>query len=267
MYRKNSPQSVIDSYQKRQRMAPMLLAGLAAILVIVGIIILVLWFRGNGVQQIALFASATPTVTETVTPTPVTPTATASSTATETVTPTVTETATPSGPVLYTVQDGDTCWDLAQKNNVGLDILLAINSFTPGTCPIKPGQEILIPLPDTQLPTETPIPADQRGLKIDYYVKEGETLAIIAAKFNSTVDAIKAENKIEDVNVLTAGQLIVVPVNIVTPTVTVAATSTNTPGGPTNTPGGPTETPRPAATTVVAPTRAGATATATPKQP
>jgi LysM repeat protein len=247
MNRKDSPQSVIDSYRRRQQMAPFFMGALAVLLLVVGIVILIIWFtRSDGRPSIvaSLLATPTPTVTitSTATATDVPPTAT--STTTITLTPTITETAKPSGPFEYTVEDGDTCWDIAQKNTVGLDVLLAINTFPPGTCPIKPGDKIMIPLPDTQLPTETSIPTDARNLKIEYYVKEGETLAVIASRFNSTMDAIMKESDIEDANKITAGQKLIVPVNIVTPTVTPAPTNTITPGGPTF-----TNTPEPATAT------------------
>src|SRR5512146_1743044 len=172
MNRKDSPQSVIDSYRRRQQMAPYFMAGLAVLLVVVGIIILVVWFAGSGkekVGSVALFASPTPTVTNTVTPTPVTPTATATITVTVTVTPTITVTATPSGPFEYKVQSGDTCWDIAAKYKVGLDVLLVLNNFGTG-CPIKPGDTILIPQPGAELPTPTAISSGAAG-KVEYVVQ------------------------------------------------------------------------------------------------
>lgn len=246
MNRKDSPQSVIDSYRRRQQMTPLYMGGLAVLLLVVGIVILVIWFTGNGgggSRVASLLATTTSTVTVTSTATATNPPPTATSTATITFTPTITETPTPSGPFEYTVVEGDTCWDLAVNNNVLLEVLLAINTFVPGTCPIKPGDKIMIPLPNTELPTETPIASTDRG-RIDYYVKTGETLAIIAARFNSTVDAIKQENRITDENTIISGQKLVIPINIVTPTPTVAATVTNTPGGATETPA-PSNTPTP----------------------
>jgi len=102
----------------------------------------------------------------------------------------------------------------------------------------------LIPLPGSVLPSLTPLPTDARGLKIDYIVRTGDTLAIIASNYNSTVDAIIQENKIEDANKINVGDTLVIPVNIVTPTSTLVPTITNTPGGPTETPTiAPTNTP------------------------
>jgi LysM repeat protein len=243
---KDSPQSVIDSYRKRQQMMPFLIWGLVVVLVVVGIIILVVWFVGPGKSSgISLFSSPTPTETSTYTPTPVTPTATPTQTPTETLTPTITPTLTPSGPFEYTIVEGDTCWDISVKFEVGLDVLLALNNFG-NTCPIKPDDVILIPLKGQELPTETPLPTNfPRGQKIEYIVKTGETLAIIASKFNSTIAAIKTENKITDENLINAGDKLIVPVNIVTPTPTRAPTNTVTPGGPTFTPPPPTATATP----------------------
>ncbi len=69
-----------------------------------------------------------------------------------------------------------------------------------------------------------------RGTKLQYTILPGDTLAGIAAKFNSTVDDIMAlpENKIKitDPDSLTAYDVIIIPVNMVTPTQTRNPTST-----------------------------------------
>ena len=239
MNRKDSPQSVIDSYRRRQQMAPYFLGGLALLLVVVGIIILVVWFAGpgqNSVGSISLFSSATPTVTNTATATPETPTPTATITPTITVSPTETQTATPSGPYEYTVQEGENCWDIAVNLEVDFGVLLAVNTFG-DTCPISPGSQILIPQAGLELPTDTPVPTGGAvGQKIEYTVKFGDTLALIAARHNTTVDLIMTENKLDDVNKINAGDVLTISMNTVTATPTVPATSTVTPGGPTATP-------------------------------
>jgi LysM repeat protein len=64
-------------------------------------------------------------------------------------------------------------------------------------------------------------------------VQAGDTLALIAAKFNSTIDDIIKENKIEDSNSIFVGQKLVIPINMVTATATRPSTSTPvTPGTP-----------------------------------
>ena len=224
---KESPQSVIDAYKKRQKMMPILIRGLAILLVVVGVIILVVWFTGSDGPKISLFASATPTATNTATPTPVTPTMTPTFTSTVTNTPTMTNTPTPSGPFEYTIQENDNCWGISQQFEVDLVVLLALNNFGSG-CPINPGDKILIPAPGQELPTETPIPTDlPRGTEITYIVKSGDTLDVIASRFNSTVEDILLQNELEDANQIFAGQELIVRVYLVTPTVTTAPTSTS----------------------------------------
>jgi LysM repeat protein len=120
-----------------------------------------------------------------------------------------------------------------------------LNNFG-NACPIKPGDKILIPLEGQELPTETPLATNLAvGTKINYIVRSGDTLAIIASKFDSTVDAIMKENKLTDANKISAGQTLIVPVKIVTPTPTKKPTNTITPGGPTLTPIPPTATKTP----------------------
>jgi LysM repeat protein len=48
----------------------------------------------------------------------------------------------------------------------------------------------------------------------------------IADQFNSTIDAIKKENKIENENQIYPGQILIIPVNLVTPIPTATITPT-----------------------------------------
>lgn len=230
MSKKEDPQKMINSYKRRQQVLPFVMWGVAVLLILVGTIILVVWLLGPNKPNISLFASATPTATATNTSTPVTPTATATITPTVTETPTVTVTPTRSGPIEYTIQEGDTCYDIAATFDVDLMVLLAINNFEAGACPINPGDKIIIPAPDTELPTATPWPENlPRGTKLSYVVQFGDTLDTIANKFLSTVEAIMTENKLDNRNQIFAGQILKIPVNLVTPTATKVATVTPNP--------------------------------------
>jgi LysM repeat protein len=231
MLGKDSPQYVIDSYRKRQRMTPIFVGGLALVLVVIGIVILVIWFTGSNRQSLVLFPSATPTVTNTATVTPVTPTLTPTATATVTLTPTITITPTLSGPFEYTVQERDTCWDIAVRFKVNLDVLLALNPAIGANCNIKPGDKIMVPSPDQTIPTEPPKPTQPvaPGAKVQYTVKSGDTLALIAAAHNTTVEAIMKDNKIVDANKINVGDVLTIIRDTVTPTPTRAPTSTSAP--------------------------------------
>lgn len=228
--KRDDPRKLIESYKRRQQTLPFVIWGFALILVIVGIVLLIVWLVGPDKPKISLFASATPTATATFTPTEVPPTATFTMTSTVTETPTVTITPTRSGPLEYTVVDGDTCYDISATFDVDLLVLLAINNFDPGTCPIQPGDKIIIPAPNQELPTATPWPTNlPRGTILTYVVQFGDSLDLIAEKFRSTVEDIMELNELENSNQIFAGQVLEIRVNLVTPIPTLPATITPTP--------------------------------------
>jgi len=238
-----STSDVINSFRKRrQQRGPFLVYG-AIGLGILGLILLIVWLTsGSNAPLGGLFATDTPTPTLTFTPTN-TSTPTASPTITET--PTVTFTATPSGPFPYVIVEGDTLDGISQKFNLGDDGILLILDQNPSIINefngvIFVGQTILIPPPGTTRPTSTPIPANLgKGTLIEYRVLPGDTLAGIAARFNSLEQNIVDENKLDNANALQVGQILQIPVNLVTSTPTLPPTSTpitpTVPGQPTAT--------------------------------
>jgi LysM repeat protein len=236
MDNKQSTRSVIDKYRKRRQQNQVFIVwGGAVLLILIGIILLVVWLTGPSKPLATLFATETPTPTLTYTPTVTfTPTETPTITATFTETPTPTRNA----PYTYTVQEGDFLATIVENQNLGDDgvaLILLLNPYNeetgsgidPTTQIIYPGQEILLPYPGMPLPTATPIPADlQRGTKLTYTVQAGDTLAGIAALFNSTVDDIITENDLDDPNAIFVGQQLTIPTNLVTATATFPPTST-----------------------------------------
>lgn len=241
--------NALNSFRKRRQTQGALLRYGAIGLVLLGLIVLIVWLTsGSDAPLASMFATDTPTATITFTPTS-SRTPTATSTITET--PTVTFTPTPSEPFPYTVVEGDSLAVIVDKyslGNDGIKLILALNPFNaetgggidPTTQIVYPGLVIQLPYPGMPLPTPTPIPADLKpGTKINYVVELGDTLAGIAAKFNSKEEEIIKENNIENANALFAGQLLVVPINLVTATPTLPPTSTpitpTVPGQPTGT--------------------------------
>jgi len=244
---KESARDVIDAYHKRQKMsqkAPVILI-IAAVLLIVGaaIVIFALLNPTNPFASIMATDTSTPTATSTSTQTPTatnTPTDTPTA-APPTDTPTPTATETPSGPSIYVVQENDNLGSIATKFNTDLATLLALNpQIDPLTLVIRVGDQVLIPAPDTVLPTATPVPADlPRGTIIEYRIVSGDSLEGLALRFNSTVVLILAQNlTIENANDIQVGQIIKIPVNVATPVPTatvgtvfptIAVPSTGTP--------------------------------------
>ncbi len=132
------------------------------------------------------------------------------------------------GPFPYIVKAEDTCWSIYEAHNVqSMLLFLQLNNLDQN-CVIREGQTLLIPAPWQQMPTATPWPSDiPRGTIIDYIADEGASLRSIAQYFYSTVERILVETNryrqtqglplLTDVSSLQIGDLIKVPVNIVTP--------------------------------------------------
>jgi len=206
---------------------PILFYGAIA-LVVLGVILLVVWLMGPEQPLGAMFATDTPTVTVTAT---ATSTNTPTATATITETATITLTPTPSEDYPYTLIEGDTLQGIAEKFDLGPEGVLLLLEKNPDIVAAGGlyfvGQTITIPKPGSVLSTPTPLPANiGRGTRIDYKVLPGDTLAAIAVKFNSLEEEIVKANNIEDANALFVGQDLKIPVNLVTATATLPATST-----------------------------------------
>jgi LysM repeat protein/peptidoglycan hydrolase-like protein with peptidoglycan-binding domain len=98
--------------------------------------------------------------------------------------------------VTYVVQSGDTLWLLARRFNTTVEAIVALNNLTSDVLYI--GQILLIPGTDTSPPGFT------------YTVRPGDTLWLIAQRFNTTVDAIRNLNNLTS-DVLQIGQLLEIP--------------------------------------------------------
>jgi LysM repeat protein len=207
---------VIMAYRKRrQRIIPLVLGGLAVVLLVVGVFFVILWFTGDAPPALPGFL-ATKTPTATVTNTSLPP----SATPTITNTPEPSLTPTPEGPLTYIVESGDTLSSIADQFDVDLLVLMAFNGITDAN-QLFVNDELIIPLPGSDLPTPTALPENLLpGQEIQYMVLPGDTLETIAAEFNSTAGAIANRNDIEDTNAIGVGQILFVPVNIATPTPT-----------------------------------------------
>ena len=77
----------------------------------------------------------------------------------------------------YTINDGDTLYDIAQKNNIDVSLLAEINGINVYDY-LYPNQEIIIPTNDTKI----------------YITKQDDTLQEIALKSNKSIDEIIKSN-------------------------------------------------------------------------
>jgi hypothetical protein len=223
----------IESYRKRRKqLLPLILGGAAILLVVVGIIIVATSLSGNG---FTFFATKTPTPT--ITPS-LTNTSTPTETPTLTATPTITSTPTASAIYSYVVKEGESLTSIIQSQGLAdtPNAIIIIQLLNPTIDPnfITVGQTIFLPPPNFPLPTPTPVPTGLTpGSRISYLVLEGDNLNLIANKFNSTIEAIVEANKttlLDGISTtLNAGQILLVPINLVTPVPTVIPTASVTP--------------------------------------
>jgi LysM repeat protein len=122
----------------------------------------------------------------------------------------------------YTVERGDSLWSIAKKNGLSVAELAKANSISTGTA-LRPGRKLIVPgkprdlaavpTASMSLPAEKTAmpnrPANGEGMK--YTVLVGESLGVIAKKFQITVGELAAANNITDPSKVRAGQQLVIP--------------------------------------------------------
>ncbi|WP_077369080.1 LysM peptidoglycan-binding domain-containing protein [Anaerosalibacter sp. Marseille-P3206] len=106
------------------------------------------------------------------------------------------------GGILYTIRAGDTFFKIAQQYNITVDALMRAN---PGVDPnnLQIGQVICIPI------SAPPTPTCPNGFL--YTIRAGDTLYLLAQRYNTTVQAIIAANPGINPNNLQIGQVICIP--------------------------------------------------------
>ena len=95
---------------------------------------------------------------------------------------------------IYIVKAGDSLYSIARNNNTTVDEIKRINNLTNDSLSI--GE--LLKLPSPLLPEDS------------YIVQKGDSLYSIAAKYNTTIDALKDANNLTT-NILSVGQVLRLP--------------------------------------------------------
>jgi LysM repeat protein len=121
----------------------------------------------------------------------------------------------------YTVGKGDSLWSIANKNHLTVAELAKANNLGVGAV-LQPGKKLIIPggkataAAKETAATTAPVkaaatPARANGEAVKHTVQPGETLGIIARKYQVTTGELAAANGITDPSKVRAGQQLVIP--------------------------------------------------------
>jgi len=128
----------------------------------------------------------------------------------------------PAAPASYSVAKGDNLWTIAKKNNVTVKQLMAANNLRSDST-LHLGQKLVIPGKATttaaapaapaaaSVPAALPTPATAPAAPITHVVKAGETIGVIAKKYQVKVGDIATANNIADPTKIRVGQTLKIP--------------------------------------------------------
>lgn len=110
------------------------------------------------------------------------------------------------------VQKGDSFWELSRKHKVGIRELARWNGMAP-TDPLMPGKKLIIW--SKASPSASNVQKDRKVIRrVGYRVRRGDSLALIAGKFNVSVKQIVNWNKIDKRKYLQPGQSLTLFVDV-----------------------------------------------------
>jgi LysM repeat protein len=180
--------------------------GLLVLLVAIGAALVFFLTKGK-TENAAIVTTPTlsPTVSATVTLTP-----------TITLTPSPQPTATPLPPIEYTIGQGDSCTGIAAFFKVSVNSIILLNNLPAACNTLIAGTKLLVPQPTpTALPepSSTPNPSqatEQACEKVEYTVKESDTLSTIASTYAVSMESIKQFNGLVN-DVVYSGFTLIIP--------------------------------------------------------
>ncbi|MDL4842678.1 LysM peptidoglycan-binding domain-containing protein [Aquibacillus rhizosphaerae] len=105
----------------------------------------------------------------------------------------------------YTVVSGDNLWAIAERNKTTINTIKDINELT--TDVLFVGQVLKLPITSTSITAEELLP---EATKVTYTVVSGDSLSVIAKKYNTTVHAIKQTNNLT-LDTIYIGQNLIIP--------------------------------------------------------
>lgn len=118
----------------------------------------------------------------------------------------------------YTVAKGDSLWSIATKNHLTVAELAKANSLGVGTV-LRPGMKLMIPGGKVAEAPKDPAgamkiasaPVRTNGEPFKHTVQPGESLGVIARKYQVTTGELAAANSITDPSKVRVNQVLIIP--------------------------------------------------------
>ena len=121
---------------------------------------------------------------------------------------------TPPPPATYTVQPGDTLASIARRFDTSASALAEVNAL-PNIDRISVGQVLTLPAGQPSAPAARvealPAPAPSGDAPVEHIVQSGESLGVLARRWNTSVSAISQANGISNPNLIRVGQVLRIP--------------------------------------------------------
>lgn len=115
----------------------------------------------------------------------------------------------------YAVRSGDSFWKISRQYNVGVRELAKWNNMAPGD-PLKIGQTLVIWSAQARAPSSNSNSSARPEMirKVNYAVRNGDSLSRIASRFNVSVNEITDWNRINKQRYLRPGQRLTLYVDV-----------------------------------------------------
>lgn len=110
---------------------------------------------------------------------------------------------TPTPPLTHTVREGESAWSIALQNGIGLDYLYLLNNMNADSM-LQPGDQLVVRLAEGQEPPPTPTPPTH------HVVREGQSLWLIAALYNLTLEQLMDLNELTPQSVIRPGDQLLI---------------------------------------------------------
>jgi uncharacterized protein YkwD len=110
---------------------------------------------------------------------------------------------TPTPPLTHTVREGESAWSVALQNGIGLDYLYSLNNMNADSM-LQPGDQLTVRLAEGQAPPPTPTPPTH------HVVRSGQSLWLIAALYNLTLEELMSLNELTPASVIREGDQLLI---------------------------------------------------------